>query len=315
LASFDGSDGSQPLGSLIADANGDLFGTTSKGGSNSDGTVFEIVNTATGYASTPVFVSFTGTNGSDPESSLIADASGDLFGTTNSGGTANDGTVFELTGFGFQVACYVRGTMMATPAGERAIETLSVGDLVLTLSGEPLPIAWIGCRRIVCSQHPRQDRIWPIRISAGAFDDNVPHRDLWLSPDHAVFVENVLIPIKYLVNGGTIKQVPGREVAYYHIELSRHDVLLANGLPAESFLNTGNRHWFVSDMEPNLLNQDFAIQWREAVGYAPLVVVGPEVRAAKSRVAARAADVGRYHHLAERGRRANLSSLLSAIRV
>ena len=83
LVSFDGTNGAQPCGGLIADANGDLFGTTSEGGAQRDGTVFEIAKTAGGYASTPTtLVSFNGTNGATPTAGLIADANGDLFGTT-----------------------------------------------------------------------------------------------------------------------------------------------------------------------------------------------------------------------------------------
>ena len=82
LVSFNGANGIDPVGSLIADANGDLFGTTAGGGANNAGTVFEIAKTATGYASTPTtLVSFNGANGIDPVGSLIADANGDLFGT------------------------------------------------------------------------------------------------------------------------------------------------------------------------------------------------------------------------------------------
>src|ERR1700722_15518420 len=78
-------DGESPRGSLIADANGDLFGTTLSGGANGDGTVFEIAKTAGGYASTPTtFVSFNEADGLLPEGSLIADANGDLFGTRRS---------------------------------------------------------------------------------------------------------------------------------------------------------------------------------------------------------------------------------------
>jgi hypothetical protein len=97
LVSFNGTDGAKPFGSLIADANGDLFGTTKQGGANnSNGTVFEIAKTASGYASTPtVLVSFNFTDGSGPVGSLIADANGDLFGTTAGGGAGN-GTVFEI---------------------------------------------------------------------------------------------------------------------------------------------------------------------------------------------------------------------------
>ena len=100
LVSFSGGDGAVPLGSLIADANGDLFGTTEMGGAIGVGTVFEIAKTPTGYASTPTtLVSFTRDNGGGalPPGSLIADANGDLFGTTEQGGPGLiDGTVFEI---------------------------------------------------------------------------------------------------------------------------------------------------------------------------------------------------------------------------
>jgi uncharacterized repeat protein (TIGR03803 family) len=97
LVSFDGADGSTPESDLIADSSGDLFGTTSSGGANSDGTVFEIAKTAGGYASTPTtVVSFNGADGAFPSFRLLADATGDLFGTTELGGANGDGTVFEI---------------------------------------------------------------------------------------------------------------------------------------------------------------------------------------------------------------------------
>ena len=97
LISFNGADGLNPDGSLVADSNGDLFGTTANGGAGGKGTVFEIVKTQTGYASAPTtLVSFNGADGSVPQRSVIADANGDLFGTTFEGGDANDGTVFEI---------------------------------------------------------------------------------------------------------------------------------------------------------------------------------------------------------------------------
>jgi uncharacterized repeat protein (TIGR03803 family) len=94
-------DGSEPAAGLIADASGNLFGTTSEGGANDKGTVFEIAKTAIGYASTPtILYSFCGktncTDGSEPAAGLIADASGNLFGTTLEGGGNSGGTVFEI---------------------------------------------------------------------------------------------------------------------------------------------------------------------------------------------------------------------------
>ena len=97
LANFNGADGAFPAGKLLANSNGDLIGTTSEGGADGFGTVFEIFKTAAGYASAPItLVSFNGANGSSPAVSLIADANGDLFGTTIEGGANDDGTVFEI---------------------------------------------------------------------------------------------------------------------------------------------------------------------------------------------------------------------------
>ena len=97
LVSFDESSGFEPEGSLIADANGDLFGTTTIGAANNDGSVFEVAKTSTGYASTPtVLVNFNDADGGIARGGLIADANGDLFGTTAAGGAIGSGTVFEI---------------------------------------------------------------------------------------------------------------------------------------------------------------------------------------------------------------------------
>jgi uncharacterized repeat protein (TIGR03803 family) len=95
-------DGRFPEAGLIADAAGNLFGTTARGGATGDGMVFKVAKTATGYASAPtVLVSFLGREAKFPVAGLIADAAGNLFGTTREGGPKNDGTVFELRGSGF----------------------------------------------------------------------------------------------------------------------------------------------------------------------------------------------------------------------
>jgi hypothetical protein len=102
LVDFDLSDGALPLGALIADAAGNLFGTAYAGGPDNDGTVFEIAKTESGYASKPtLLVKFTGADGADPVGGLLADAAGDLLGTTAQGGPDSDGTVFEITHSGF----------------------------------------------------------------------------------------------------------------------------------------------------------------------------------------------------------------------
>ena len=93
LASFDGTNGAFPIGGLVEDKSGDLFGTTSEGGAYGDGTVFEVLS---GSGVITTLASFDGTNGSEPLGSLVLDSSGNLFGTTEDGGADGYGTVFEV---------------------------------------------------------------------------------------------------------------------------------------------------------------------------------------------------------------------------
>ena len=117
----------------------------------------------------------------------------------------------------------------------------------------------------------------------------MPRRDLWLSPNHAVFVDGALIPIVCLVNGRSIVQEPIDRIRYFHVELQRHDVLLAEGLPCESYLDTGNRTDFENAPGATQLHPDF-VAWRwEAEACAPLVVSGPILDAVRAHLAVRVA--------------------------
>ena len=158
-------------------------------------------------------------------------------------GTFVDWTADGSTGtdvFLSTVVCYAAGTHILTATGERMVESLMQGDIVLTLAdGEIVaqPVKWIGRRRIDLTAHPRPETVAPIRIRRGAFADNMPHSDLLLSPDHAVFVDGKLIAARQLVNGATIRQENGSTaVEYFHVELDAHAILVAEGLPAESYL-------------------------------------------------------------------------------
>ena len=194
--------------------------------------------------------------------------------------------------------CFRAGTAIATPAGEKRVEDLAPGDLVLTANGDEKPeaVRWIGRRHVDCRHHPDTRKVWPVRIRAGAFGGGLPHRDLWLSPDHAVRVDDGLVPIKLLVNNALIQQIPMDEVTYYHIELTRHDVVLAEGLPAESYLDTGNRHTFENAGAPMLLHpfMDHAgEQARRAAGSClPLICGAAEVEPIWRRLAAHAVAMG-----------------------
>ena len=152
--------------------------------------------------------------------------------------TDNNGGTLLFTSGVADVACFAAGTHILTAEGEVPVEKLREGDLV-PVRGALLPIVWIGHRRVDCTRQQR-----PVRVAAHAFAPGRPHRPLLLSPDHGVLIGKTLVPVRHLVNGASIAQVPIDEVTYYHVELPRHEVLLAEGLACESFLDTGNRAAF-----------------------------------------------------------------------
>jgi len=187
------------------------------------------------------------------------------------------------------IACFAAGTRLRGEDRDVPVEAMRVGDRVSAHFGGVFePIVWIGRRRVDCLRHPRPSVVWPVRIVTGAFGRRLPNRDLLLSPDHAVFVDGVLIPVKHLINGTTIRQEPVESITYLHVELSRHDVVLAEGLPVETFLDTGNRSIFTSRAGATVLHPDFGPRVWEAEGCAPLVIVGPAVSAVRRRLQRRA---------------------------
>ena len=161
---------------------------------------------------------------------------------TATGTTATTGFAEELV---VGIACFAAGTCLATPAGEVAVEHLREGGLVLTPDG-PRPIVWIGRRHIDLRTFADPEAARPVRIAPHAFAPNAPSRALLLSPDHAVFANGVLIPIRHLLNATTVRQLSPDEITYYHVELATHGVVFANALPAESYLDTGNRAMFAA---------------------------------------------------------------------
>jgi len=190
-----------------------------------------------------------------------------------SGGTPYDGA-----------ACFVAGTMIATPSGETPVEALSVGDLVLLADGTSQPVVWIGMRALEPRRHPRPETVQPVRIRAGALADGVPVRDLFVSPDHALLLDGMLVPAKVLVNGSTIAACDVESVRYFHVELETHAALLADGAPAESYLETGNRDAFQGGSGATILHPDLAQIVREVAGFAPFVETGAALEALRARL-------------------------------
>jgi hypothetical protein len=198
----------------------------------------------------------------------------------------------ELNVIGYQlVACYASGTRVATARGEVAVEELALGDRVVLAGGGFAPVTWLGHRRVECARHPRPESVWPLLVRAGAFAEGVPRHDLRLSPDHAVFADGVLIPIGCLVNGTTIAREACARVTYWHVALPRHGVILAEGLAAESYLDTGNRAAF-DDGQVVQAHPDFAARaqaaW-EAGACAAQVRHGAALEAVRVRLLVRAA--------------------------
>jgi hypothetical protein len=192
---------------------------------------------------------------------------------------------------GHSSGCFMAGTHIAASDGTVCVEDLSVGAFVMTVSGEARPVRWLGHRGIDCTRHPNPAAVWPIRIQAGAFAPNQPERDLWVSRGHSFFVEGVLIQAETLVNGATIAQVPREHVEYWHVELDSHDILLAEGLPAESYLDVGNRTGFVDGGAYLEAYPDFSPK-HDSEACVPIVKDGPVVQKMKEALLARAAELG-----------------------
>ena len=137
------------------------------------------------------------------------------------------------------IPCFVSGTLILTPEGERRIEDLAPGDLVMTHDNGPQPLRWIGNRTM-----PSEGALAPIRIEAGALGD---HRQLLVSPQHRVLIRDtlsellcgdseVLVSAKHLVNDRTIRPAEGGFVTYVHLLFDAHQVVFSEGLATESFL-------------------------------------------------------------------------------
>ena len=180
--------------------------------------------------------------------SLVGDYTGAHFQLSNSGGVDTITT---------DAACFMAGTMIRTPAGDVAIEHIKRGDMVLTNDGQTKAVSWLG-RQTISTVFSDPLRVWPIRIKAGALGENVPARDLRLSPDHAVLVDGALIQAGALVNGTSIVRetaVP-KVFVYYHVELDDHSLILAENAPAETFIDNVDRLAFDNWTEHEALYPD-----------------------------------------------------------
>ena len=194
------------------------------------------------------------------------------------------------------VVCYMSGTRLQTQDGWKLVEHLKAGDLIKTVSGKLQPVTWVGHSTIDCRRQDNKQHAYPVRIAQHAFGHQLPERDLYVSPLHSIYVEGVMIPVIHLVNGVTVTQDQRESlVTYYHVELPQHDAVYAEGLPAETYLDTSpeNRHFFSlnnGDQKVFELGLQFppcpegTPVWQHiwnTQGYAPLTQSGPIVEAVK----------------------------------
>jgi len=137
--------------------------------------------------------------------------------------------------------CFLRGTKLSSADGELSVETIAVGDQLLTASGAFRPVVWVGSwlgQKRAGEAWSKQMR--PVRIKQSALAPNVPYEDLLVSQGHAIFIDGLLVPAGELVNGTTILLETAEEtdrLEYFHVKLSSHDVVLAAGAPVETLLH------------------------------------------------------------------------------
>ncbi len=185
--------------------------------------------------------------------------------------------------------CFAAGTRILTETGEIPVEHLHIGDRVVLADGGTAPVVFIGHRRLDLARHKRPNLARPIKIPAGALGEDIPSRDLLLSPDHALYLNGMLVPARDLVDGLTIRQdrsVPW--VHYYHVELPRHAILIAEGAAAESFLDIGQRGLFDNAGNPPIPAADLMTRRRKNFSRLPIAGPGAELTALRSRLHARA---------------------------
>lgn len=197
----------------------------------------------------------------------------------------------------YAAVCFAAGTRIRTVRGDVAVEALQVGDLVVTSAGSHRPVRWTGSRSLDPRRHPRPHEAQPVRIRAGAFGEGRPARDLVVSPGHSVAVtmlDEVLMPASALVNGATIVQEAVERVTYWHVELDSHEVLLAENMPAESYLDMGNRPFFADGgvVAIGASPDAEAVARTHADFCRPFHQAGVLVEAARVQLAARALELG-----------------------
>ncbi len=238
-----GSQGVDPIGIGLTVLDRGAPGDSASSGDSR----FNVTNVAAGGLPTGRYDFVAGATLGGSEGYIVLH-SGEYYFLTNTpyGGSLNNGggQLQDIDTGVTMPLCFLAGTLIATSHGEMPIEQLSVGQMVKTADGRFAPVRWVG-RQTVSRRFAREAKL-PVRVRAGAFDDNVPSRDLLLSAQHALLVDGVLVNAGTLVNGTSIVReydVP-ETFTYYTVELDEHCLILAENTPAESFVDNVDRDHF-----------------------------------------------------------------------
>ncbi|WP_081370046.1 Hint domain-containing protein [Granulibacter bethesdensis] len=162
--------------------------------------------------------------------------------------TAGDFTSLNQNGI-LELVCFLGGSMISTPEGEKPVETIYPGNSILALeNGQPVArkVIWSGIATAHVNQDLPDDQAgYPVRIRKDAISDQVPYKDMLITPDHCLYLEGYFIPARLLVNGRTIFYDRSfTSYQYYHIETEKHAVITADGVLTETYLDTSNRRQF-----------------------------------------------------------------------
>ena len=198
-----------------------------------------------------------------------------------------------------EAVCFVAGTRIETDRGAVPVESLRAGDLVRTVADAEhalKQVRWIGERTVTFGNSADDEALYPVRIRAGALAEGLPQRDLLVSGNHCLLLEGQLIPAKLLINGSSIlADRTASSVRYLHIELDEHDAVLAEGVPAETYMDVGNRAFFsnaaVTTLSPVLPVAEHMAPWQDRL-CAPLRLCSHEVDTMWQAIADRACALG-----------------------
>jgi Ca2+-binding RTX toxin-like protein len=239
--------------SMRGDAGRDTFtnvngGDTIDGGAGTDETDYDVIDLRGSLSPGGGYRIVNVTEDTDPGDDTDGDSPNDgIDGTivfTDADG--NETGRLDFTNIEEIIPCFTPGTLIATPKGERRVEDLVVGDRVITRDNGIQEIRWVGAREMTGQELAHKAHLLPVLIRQGALGNNLPERDMLVSPNHRVLVANdktalyfeereVLVAAKHLTGLEGVDIVETSGTTYIHVMFDQHEVILSDGTWTESF--------------------------------------------------------------------------------